>query len=67
MNAQVSTSIVTEPPVWFITGCSTGLTSPSRTRSPQPSRRRKRSKDFMAGQAVARAADFPKPKAGAVA
>jgi NAD(P)-dependent dehydrogenase (short-subunit alcohol dehydrogenase family) len=25
MNAQVSKSIVTEPPVWFITGCSTGF------------------------------------------
>jgi NAD(P)-dependent dehydrogenase (short-subunit alcohol dehydrogenase family) len=25
MNASVSKSIVTEPPVWFITGCSTGF------------------------------------------
>ncbi len=25
MNASVSTAIVTEPPVWFITGCSTGF------------------------------------------
>ena len=25
MNTQVSQSIVTEPPVWFITGCSTGF------------------------------------------
>lgn len=25
MNASVSTTIVTEPPVWFITGCSTGF------------------------------------------
>ena len=25
MNTQVSKSIVTEPPVWFITGCSTGF------------------------------------------
>ena len=25
MNTKVSHSIVTEPPVWFITGCSTGF------------------------------------------
>ena len=25
MNTQVSTSLVQEPPVWFITGCSTGF------------------------------------------
>ena len=25
MNTKVSTSLVTEPPVWFITGCSTGF------------------------------------------
>jgi len=24
MNTKVSKSIVTKPPVWFITGCSTG-------------------------------------------
>jgi hypothetical protein len=74
MNTKISQAIVTEPPVWFITACSTVFGHPGDAHlllgneafDGAMAKLDELRKDFTAGEAVARAADFPKVKAAAL-